>query len=106
MSQILNPRRVKGWQKAEDRIGEIVNALCDGKSPRERAAVAAELVSIVKVVADGHHPDDLREDFEVRVRRFGWRRALWQDNHILGGRVTNWRIFGIIASAVLWPLSG
>ena len=86
MPELFSPRRLEGWQDAEDRICEIVNGICDGRSTRERAEISVELVSIVTKVADGHCHDDLKENFEAReVQAFRSAQSSLARQRRLGG---------------------
>jgi hypothetical protein len=79
-----NKRPVDGWGAAQRQISEAIEFLCDGKPAAARAAIADELVALVRSLARGDYPEPRTSPHDRNEHaRESWARM--SAHHIVDG---------------------
>jgi hypothetical protein len=78
---------IDGWGAAQGQIRDAIGFLCDGKSAGARAAIADELVALVRSIARGDYPEPQTSPFDRDEHaRESWARA--SAHHIVDGALS------------------
>jgi hypothetical protein len=76
--------QIEGWGAVQGQIREAAEFLCDGKSAGARAAIADELVALVRSIARGGYPDPQTSPFDRDEHaRESWARI--SAHHLVDG---------------------
>ena len=83
---MANKWEVEGWGAAQGQIREAIEFLCVGKGASDRAAIADELVALVRSIARGDYPEPQMPlgDRDEHARE-SWARM--SAHHIVDGRL-------------------
>jgi hypothetical protein len=86
---LSDPRKwqIEGWGAAQRQIQEAIEFLCRGKPASARAAIADELVALVRSIARGDYPEPQTAPIDRDEHaRESWTRA--SANHIVDGALS------------------
>jgi hypothetical protein len=76
--------QIEGWGAAQGQISEAIEFLCNGKAAGTRAAIADELVALVRSLARGDYPEPRTSAFDRDEHaRESWARM--SAHHIVDG---------------------
>jgi hypothetical protein len=79
--------QIEGWGAAQGQIRAAIEFLCEGKSPRDRAAIADELAALVRSIARSEYPKLQTSSFDRDEHaRESWARAT--AHHVVGGALS------------------
>jgi hypothetical protein len=68
-------RQIEGWGEAQGQIRGGIEFLCNGKTAGERAAIADEVVALVRSIARGDYPEPQTSPFDREEHaRESWAR--------------------------------
>jgi len=82
-----NKWQIEGWGAAQGQIRAAIEFLFDGKTAGARAAIADELVALVRSIARGEPPKPQTEPFDRdEYARESWARA--SAHHIVDGALS------------------
>jgi hypothetical protein len=80
--------QIEGWGAAQGQIREAIEFLCDGKAAGARAAIADELVALVRSIARGDYPEPQTSPFDRDEHaRESWARM--SAHHIVDGALAS-----------------